>query len=135
MAGKPITQKAYCKEHNLNPATFGTGELNYAEKVKIKAKPKLIPVTLQILSPWIKVILPTDIRKPIDGLSALVKHEMTLPLNTEALFVFCNRGRDKIKLLCWLSLTGEENAIELVYISPGKPQQNEFVERFNGSFR
>lgn len=44
---------------------------------------------------------PVDMRKSIDGLSILVEQEMTLSPMDEALFVFCNRGRDKIKLLCW----------------------------------
>ena len=44
---------------------------------------------------------PVDMRKSIDGLSALVEQEMDLSPAMEALFVFCNRGRDKIKLLCW----------------------------------
>lgn len=44
---------------------------------------------------------PVDMRKSIDGLSALVEQEMELSPSMDALFVFCNRGRDKIKLLCW----------------------------------
>ena len=44
---------------------------------------------------------PVDMRKAIDGLSALVEREMALSPSMDALFVFCNRGRDKIKLLCW----------------------------------
>jgi transposase len=44
---------------------------------------------------------PVDMRKSIDGLAALVEQEMDLSPALEAIFVFCNRGRDKIKLLCW----------------------------------
>lgn len=44
---------------------------------------------------------PVDMRKSIDGLSILVEQEMALSPNIDALFVFCNRGRDKIKMLCW----------------------------------
>ena len=44
---------------------------------------------------------PVDMRKSIDGLSILVEQEMALSPMDEVLFVFCNRGRDKIKLLCW----------------------------------
>jgi transposase len=36
---------------------------------------------------------PVDMRKAIDGLSALVEVEMNLPTNMKALFVFCNRSR------------------------------------------
>lgn len=44
---------------------------------------------------------PVDMRKSIDGLAALVENELELSPMLEALFVFCNRGRDKIKLLYW----------------------------------
>jgi hypothetical protein len=42
-----------------------------------------------------------DMRKSINGLSIIVEQSMVLPTNSGALFVFCNRGRDKIKILCW----------------------------------
>jgi transposase len=44
---------------------------------------------------------PVDMRKSINGLAALVETELEVSPMTEALFVFCNRGRDKIKLLYW----------------------------------
>ncbi|MEE8057882.1 MAG: IS66 family insertion sequence element accessory protein TnpB [Pseudomonadales bacterium] len=44
---------------------------------------------------------PVDMRKSINGLSILVEQEMNMSPNIAALFVFCNRGRDKVKMLCW----------------------------------
>ena len=43
----------------------------------------------------------TDLRKSIDGLAALVTHSFDLDLFSNSLFVFCNRGRDKLKILFW----------------------------------
>ena len=42
-----------------------------------------------------------DMRKSIDGLAALVEQELDLSPMNEALFVFCNRKRDKIKWFYW----------------------------------
>lgn len=43
----------------------------------------------------------TDLRKSIDGLAALVQAEFQLDPFAPALFVFCNRHRDKLKILHW----------------------------------
>jgi transposase len=43
----------------------------------------------------------TDMRKSIDGLSALVEESFCLDPYSGAMFVFCNRRRDRIKILEW----------------------------------
>lgn len=43
----------------------------------------------------------TDLRKSIDGLAVIVKEEFELDPFSTCLFVFCNRARDKIKILQW----------------------------------
>jgi len=40
-----------------------------------------------------------DFRKSINGLMVIVEDEMNLSPFNHALFVFCNRGRDKVKAL------------------------------------
>ena len=43
----------------------------------------------------------TDLRKSIDGLCALVSQVLQEDLFSSSLFVFCNKDRDKIKILFW----------------------------------
>ncbi len=44
---------------------------------------------------------PTDLRKSIDGLSLLVQQSFHLDPFSKNLFVFCNRKKDKMKILQW----------------------------------
>ena len=43
----------------------------------------------------------TDMRKSIDGLAALVVDVLEADPFSAHVFVFCNRGRDKLKILLW----------------------------------
>ncbi|MDR0796958.1 MAG: IS66 family insertion sequence element accessory protein TnpB [Tannerella sp.] len=43
----------------------------------------------------------TDMRKSINGLSAIVSSSFSLDPFSETLFVFCNKNRDRIKILEW----------------------------------
>lgn len=52
----------------------------------------------------------TDLRKSIDGLAALVQESFGLSPFAPTLFVFCNRQRDKLKMLYW-----EHNGFWLFY--------------------
>ncbi|MDI9457328.1 MAG: IS66 family insertion sequence element accessory protein TnpB [Bacillota bacterium] len=44
---------------------------------------------------------PTDLRKSIDGLAVLVREGFNLDPFSPCLYVFCNRKRDKLKILQW----------------------------------
>jgi transposase len=52
----------------------------------------------------------TDMRKSIDGLAAIVSQSFELDPFDASLFVFCNKGRDRLKILFW-----EHNGFWLYY--------------------
>lgn len=43
----------------------------------------------------------TDMRKQIDGLAAIVQESFSLDPFSSCLFVFCNKNRDRCKILQW----------------------------------
>lgn len=44
---------------------------------------------------------PTDLRKSVDGLAGIVKQDFKLDPFGNYLFLFCNKGRNRVKGLCW----------------------------------
>ena len=44
---------------------------------------------------------PTDLRKAFDGLAVLVRQDLGEDPLSGSLYVFCNRRRDRIKILLW----------------------------------
>jgi transposase len=44
---------------------------------------------------------PMDLRKSIDGLVIIIQRTYQLDVFQESLFVFCNRAKDKIKIIHW----------------------------------
>ncbi len=61
-------------------------------------------------TPVLLYVLPVDMRKSIDGLSALVSGELKLNPTDNYLFVFRNKASNKIKILYW-----ERNGFWLFY--------------------
>ena len=43
----------------------------------------------------------TDMRKSINGLAAIVQERFALDPFSSCLFVFCNKGKNKLKILQW----------------------------------
>lgn len=72
----------------------------------------------------------TDLRKSIDGLAVLVKECFNLDPFSQGLFVFCNRQKNKLKILQW-----DHNGFWLYYrrLERGKFQWPEKTTGYNSA--
>ena len=52
----------------------------------------------------------TDLRRSVDGLTAIVKYEFKMDPFANYLFLFCNKGRNRLKALSW-----DQNGFVLFY--------------------
>ena len=65
----------------------------------------------------------TDMRKQIDGLAAIVELQYKMHFDTESIFLFCGRKADRIKVLLYKRLAGQQfqwprSEKELLQITP-----------------
>lgn len=44
---------------------------------------------------------PTDFRKAVDGLAAIVSQQFNLDPFSKSIFLFCNKKKDRLKALIW----------------------------------
>ena len=80
----------------------------------------------------------TDLRKSINGLSLIVMETFKLDPFSKSLFVFCNRKKDKIKILQW-----DHNGFWLhykrlesdVFLWPSKDDNGEILKVSSREFR
>lgn len=42
-----------------------------------------------------------DFRKSINGLAVLIEQQLHMQIQADTIYVFCNKGRDKLKVLYW----------------------------------
>jgi len=52
-----------------------------------------------------------DFRKGINGLAVLVEESMSLNPFSEQLFIFCNRKRDKLRILYWERVIDDDDRL------------------------
>ena len=73
-------------------------------KTPTTAPPSSTPGEMKMFVDIQKIYLyrePVDFRKAINGLALIVEQDMALSAFEAGIFVFCNKGRDKIKVLYW----------------------------------
>ena len=93
------TQAIWCKEQGINVKKFNYWYVKFKDPTATKKNQvNWLPVRVE------KVYLAcgsTDMRKSIDGLAAIVQVSFSLAPFSACLFVFCNKNRNKLKILHW----------------------------------
>lgn len=89
--------------------------------------------TLNLIDDFNREILAIEIDTSLPALRVVRVLEQTIKWRGKPKRIRVDNGPEFISTT--LALWCEENRIILQYIQPGKPTQNAYIERFNGSFR
>ena len=115
----------FCRDNNINASTFYVWRKRLSDETIRVKKQQVIPFVIHeqaftqpsIIKPNASQIIErtvtpcthqvylvtgfTDMRKSINGLSIIVSDTLSLDPLSQAWFVFCNKQRDKLKILFW----------------------------------
>jgi len=134
------TAQSVCREHNISEQTFyrwkkkyGDMELADAKRLKALEKENAELKMMTLLDEYTRQSLAIQVERQLTATQVLAVLEKAMARYGVPGYIRSDNGPEFIaaKVQHWLS----ENQIKTIYIDPGSPWQNGYIESFHSRFR